>query len=391
MFLLTNILMASDSNIKKKKILPLESLRGFAALSVCLLHFHVNSFLRQNAFIDNAELMVDFFFVLSGFVIALNYSDKIKVFSDLFVFQTRRFWRLYPLHFFTLLIFLGIEVFKYVVEINVGSLSRFPAFSNNDVSAFLHNLFLTHGLFLSRVTFNLPSWSISTEFYTYLIFAVTMLSSRFRFYFCLLISLSAFLILSLYDPLFQFREMRFLRCIYCFFLGVLAFWVVQGVKFNVPNYLPAFFLFLSILAVCVLGNTSVHALIPFVFALTIMCFSLSDGQDVTSRVLSMKWPVHLGTISYSIYMVHETVLFVFTQILRFGFHVPIYINSRNEATIGVEQTTASLLIIFAIIVIISVSHITYLFVENRFRKGFKKEKDVNDIKKWSFSNFWRKL
>ena len=50
--------------------------------------------------------MVDFFFVLSGFVIALNFQSKIYNFTDVINFQARRFFRLYPLHFFMLLIYL---------------------------------------------------------------------------------------------------------------------------------------------------------------------------------------------------------------------------------------------------------------------------------------------
>ena len=65
---------------KKDKIYFLESLRGIAAISVALFHFQTESFLTNNIFIRNSWLMVDFFFVLSGFVIAYNYQSKIKHF-----------------------------------------------------------------------------------------------------------------------------------------------------------------------------------------------------------------------------------------------------------------------------------------------------------------------
>lgn len=53
----------------------LESLRGVAALLVALSH---SSFLygQQHVFIANAGVFVDFFFVLSGFVMAFAYFDK---------------------------------------------------------------------------------------------------------------------------------------------------------------------------------------------------------------------------------------------------------------------------------------------------------------------------
>jgi peptidoglycan/LPS O-acetylase OafA/YrhL len=42
------------------KILPLESLRGIAAISVAFFHFNVESYFN-NSFTKNAWLMVDFF------------------------------------------------------------------------------------------------------------------------------------------------------------------------------------------------------------------------------------------------------------------------------------------------------------------------------------------
>ena len=65
-----------------KKIFYLESLRGLAALSVAFYHFDIGSLLTNNAFVKNSWLMVDFFFVLSGFVIALNFQSKIYNFTD---------------------------------------------------------------------------------------------------------------------------------------------------------------------------------------------------------------------------------------------------------------------------------------------------------------------
>ncbi len=66
-----------EQNFMKKMFLPLESLRGFAAISVALFHLSTNSHLELN-FVKNAWLMVDFFFVLSGFVISLNYSHDLS-------------------------------------------------------------------------------------------------------------------------------------------------------------------------------------------------------------------------------------------------------------------------------------------------------------------------
>ena len=68
---------------------------------VLVLH-HLKSlspYLSQNIFMSNSELAVDFFFVLSGFVISLNYFYKLNDFNIFFDFIKKRFLRLYPLHF----------------------------------------------------------------------------------------------------------------------------------------------------------------------------------------------------------------------------------------------------------------------------------------------------
>lgn len=93
----------------------LESLRGIAALTVVL--FHVNQLhwinpVTTHRFFGNGGLMVDLFFVLSGFVICHNYSQKIRSLKNIGRFMFLRLGRLFPLHFFFLLVFLGVEIAK---------------------------------------------------------------------------------------------------------------------------------------------------------------------------------------------------------------------------------------------------------------------------------------
>ena len=96
-------------------ILPLETFRGIFALIIVLHHLKIETFIQKSNLIINGGLVVDFFFVLSGFVISLNYIDKINSKSDLINFQKKRFLRLYPLHILTLFVFILIEVIKLIV------------------------------------------------------------------------------------------------------------------------------------------------------------------------------------------------------------------------------------------------------------------------------------
>ena len=146
-------------------ILPLETFRGIFALTIVLHHLRVNTFIHNSNFVQNGVLAVDFFFVLSGFVIAYNYIDKINSKKELITFQKKRFYRLYPLHLLTLFVFIFIELLKlFATKYTDFETTYIPFGDFNNYYSLISNFFLVHGLY--GWSFNLPSWSISTELYT---------------------------------------------------------------------------------------------------------------------------------------------------------------------------------------------------------------------------------
>ncbi|MEO0688012.1 MAG: acyltransferase, partial [Cyanobacteria bacterium J06649_11] len=158
--------MASPQHHSKTHYAVLDSWRGIAACMVvfCHLRQEINGHLAPLDFIKNAYLFVDFFFVLSGFVISHAYASRLNTKSDLWQFMKLRFARLYPLHLFMLGAFVAFEVARMVIGMGT---TDAPAFSGNtSISAFFSNLFLLHGMGIQdSLTWNTPSWSISTEFY----------------------------------------------------------------------------------------------------------------------------------------------------------------------------------------------------------------------------------
>src|SRR5437762_9602227 len=82
-----------------ERFVVLDSWRGIAACLVALFHLDAYSHLYGVPFLRNSWLFVDFFFVLSGFVIAANYQQRLLEGFGVGRFLLLRLGRLYPLHF----------------------------------------------------------------------------------------------------------------------------------------------------------------------------------------------------------------------------------------------------------------------------------------------------
>src|SRR5579871_3338787 len=94
---------------KAQYLSNLTPLRGIAALLVAIFHFEmaIARFVPASTtmFFEKSYLMVDFFFVMSGFIILHVYGGDFKYTvakGSLKKFFVARFARIYPLHFFSL-------------------------------------------------------------------------------------------------------------------------------------------------------------------------------------------------------------------------------------------------------------------------------------------------
>lgn len=158
----------------------LDSLRAIAAMGV--ITWHYTSLFKASPlsfamtpFYRHGLLFVDFFFVLSGFVMARAYWRENRR-SDVIQNVRGRFARLYPLHFSTLLV---VAVLQWILIDRMGAKTFGYAF--NDRYDFLLHLFLLNSTGLEHgFGFNAASWSISTEFIVNILFlCVIALPRRF--------------------------------------------------------------------------------------------------------------------------------------------------------------------------------------------------------------------
>jgi peptidoglycan/LPS O-acetylase OafA/YrhL len=79
----------------RKQYVEMDGLRGVAALSVAL--FHERDFLGGNSFFGHGYLAVDFFFMLSGFVLMHAYGERLQIRDSLAPYLRDRIIRLYPM------------------------------------------------------------------------------------------------------------------------------------------------------------------------------------------------------------------------------------------------------------------------------------------------------
>ena len=206
-------------------IYKLESLRGVAAVCVIFYHSYFNFFDKKISFFSNSSLFVDFFFILSGFVMTLAYKERIEKGFSFSTFFFLRVGRLYPLHFLMLMVWVGYILAKQLLHVyyNVGSPQIYEG-SDYNFFTFIMHLFLLNGMWtISEFVWNGPSWSISTEIFAYIVFyffARYKLTSS-HYLLPLAISIFCYTLLSLDSNSIQpTLNGGFIRCLAGFFLGV---------------------------------------------------------------------------------------------------------------------------------------------------------------------------
>lgn len=298
-------------------IQPLTSLRIFFALMVFGAHCYVLDTCFDAHFFKEGFVGVSFFFILSGFIIAYNYEAKLveKMITKR-TFWVARVARIYPLHLLTLAIAACLGGYVQYSD-TADWLRHFAA------SAFLLQPFIPSADYF--FSFNSPSWSLGCEQLFYFCFplVIPFLHTRrnlsITLFICLLLMLAGMWL----TPDAQIKAYWYVHPITRlpdFLVGVLLYRVYQSVSNKKISYATAtcweagvivcFFLFyLGAADVPKVYRYSCYYWLPV--SLLILVFALQKGG--IARLLSHRFLIIGGEISYSFYLIHLFVILTYSK------------------------------------------------------------------------------
>jgi peptidoglycan/LPS O-acetylase OafA/YrhL len=375
----------SQFRINEKEVAPdhvsrvqfpgLTSLRGIAAILVVLFHAQILGlapyFASASMLPAKGYLWVDFFFVLSGFVLAHSYGPRFLTGvprRDFLDYLRSRFARIYPLHLAVLLAFLAVAVTRSTIFGDIFPVShRTEPYGSGDftVESFIANLLLIQALpFHAKPSWNSPSWSISCEAVVYFIFPIIFLAlargGRLLLYPVILLAVAILVVLwDIADPHTLDGGFNIVRCAAEFTVGLGLYRVY--VTADLPGICSSEFAAWSTAAALLL---SLHLGLPDVVIVVLMALLLVVGavnSGSFGRWLCKPALLFLGEISFSIYLVHFPIFFAMALVAqKLG---------GPDALLRQSAMTRGGLFLVALSIVIGVSILTYRTIERPCRRA----------------------
>ncbi len=286
----------------RNELRALTGARGIAAWFVVLYHIRgaISGVPATGlAILAKGYLAVDFFFLLSGFVIWLTWHDRLRE-RGAVLFLRKRIARIWPLH----LVMLGFGVVLALLLLATGRADpvAFPFWELP-----VHLLLLQEWGLTDRLSWNVPAWSISAEAAAYLLFPLVLALIDWRRWSTpLLVAVVAALLGGLHLAMRNAASLGTdipsfgtLRCLVEFGVGS----IVAALWFRRPGASPWPWLVSSgaLLSLWIVGAKET-LIVPAGLAALLMSFALSAeraGNPLEGRTVN--W---LGRISYATYLGH---------------------------------------------------------------------------------------
>ena len=362
----------------------LDALRFFCFLSVFFYHGFYSEFSyiaddpfyrSLKTFFSNGMLGVNFFFVLSGFLITyLLIKEKTltnKV--DIFKFYLRRILRIWPLYFFCVLF--GFFIFPLIKHL-YGIASIEPAHMWI-YFAFVNNFELINNILPDCSTLGIL-WSLAIEEQFYFIWPllITIIPVKYyKYLFILIVSIS--LGFRIYYDNQLMHDFHSLSCMNDMAIGGLgAFLMIRNSSFSsYISHLPKYFTALLYVLLFIIffyrsDIISIDYVRPFERLITSIVFLFilleqSFSHNSFFKVGKIMYITNIGKISYGLYCLHMIAILITLKITS-----ALGINKHMWEVIILET-------VLALLITILISKISYKYYESPFLKLKDKFKSIS--------------
>lgn len=346
-------------HIQRKHFEVLDGLRGIAALAVVIFHFM--EWIEPDyskSFIGHGFLAVDFFFCLSGFVIAYAYDDRIGKLG-LREFFRSRFIRLHPLVVLgSVLGLLGFFFNPYGSEAQHPDIFRIT-------EIFICSILLVPFPTMASRAFNLfginaPAWSLFWEYIANILYALVLCRIKRRFLILLIVLAGAGICFVIYRSGSLLGGWSggtfwdgFARVSYSFLAGLFIYRSAWIIKNRLGFLALAALLAMAFLVPYSQWNLLWESLIVLVYFPLLIVI----GAGATPQTSVRRFCNFLGRLSYPLYMTHYWLIWIFGD----------YYSSHRPTGAGLF-----LVVVAAILVLLVVAYLVMVLYDSPMRHALAK-------------------
>lgn len=306
-----------QSQSPENEIASLTSIRGMAAVWVVLFHFSEELFRTLPEFtflkplLRAGGLAVPLFFILSGYVLGLRYRTKL---SSPRAGAVLRFWvlrlgRIYPVHICTLAISLCLV-----------ARHGWPTQGGYTVASFVANCLLIHAWnYDFHLSWNYPSWSISSEWFAYLIFPLVAAflgrAGRKRAVPLVIVACAMSAIVYAFEEDLKFKGLVVVLPTFVGGVGLAITCPPSGSPIRLRPLAELGLLSVVLLPYAIDSGPLQKSMYLVFFFVLIAALGMSGNHSAAfwrSRPL-----IYLGDISYSLYMTHAITITLLTRFFPF--------------------------------------------------------------------------
>lgn len=319
---------------------------------------------------------VTFFFILSGFILAHSYQDRITgnktSTTDFFIY---RIARIVPLHWLTLAIAIAL------MYLQSGNWHFFSA------ESFWPNFFLIHAFFNNTEimnSYNMVSWSLSDEMFFYLLFPLLIRFGTPALVVTLLLLVAVILtwlpvklpFAPFHLPIYTDQWKYYAYFFPVFRLGDFLAGIILYRLWRARTTIPAVFasilqgtsLVLLVLSYSVYADINEIYRHDFYYAtpMAFLIYTFAHQNGIFSRALSNKPLIILGEASFAFYMIHQL------EINYIGYAIAKILSEKTNGAFMPYYFTPAYYVCFHFLVSLILSLALFFIFEKNAQRAFNR-------------------